>query len=191
VAQQYYQAVVSGVSSTGWPALNTEGGTDPLGSGAPDVVMSGSAGYTTTTFAFIQALTNLYDSNSPQRINWVWWPAGSWTNTPGAGTYGAMQCNSNPIGWGCLLTFLPLGPPAPDFTISATSPSAVNTGQSASSTITIAGQNGFTGTVTLTATVPSGLSCGTITPSSVTGSGTATISCSQNTSGPHSLTISD
>src|SRR5438445_913618 len=151
VAQQYYQAVVSGVSSTGWPALNTEGGTDPLGSGAPDVVLSGSAGYTTTTFAFIQALTNLYDSNSPQRINWVWWPAGSWTNTPGAGTYGAMQCNSNPIGWGCLLTFIPLAQPGPDFTISATSPSAVNTGQSASSTITIASVNGFTGTVLLTA----------------------------------------
>ncbi|OLB70939.1 hypothetical protein AUI06_05305 [archaeon 13_2_20CM_2_52_21] len=100
-----------------------------------------------------------------------------------------MQCNGT-IGWGCLLTFLPLGPPSPDFTISATSPSAVNTGQSASSTITIAGQNGFTGTVTLTDTVPSGLSCGTITPSSVTGSGTATISCSSNTSGPYSLTVS-
>src|SRR5206468_2619513 len=60
VAQQYYQAVVSGVSNTGWPALNTEGGTDPLCSScAPDTILDGSAGYTTTTFAFIQALTNL------------------------------------------------------------------------------------------------------------------------------------
>src|SRR5256884_2723692 len=192
LANQYYQAVVAGVSNTGWPALNTEGGTDTLSCDpnmcGPDVVLDGSAGYTIVTFHFIQTLVNLYDSNSPQRINWVWWPAGSWTNTPGTGAYGAMQCNGT-IGWGCLLTFLPLGPPSPDFTISATSPSAVNTGQSASSTITIAGQNGFTGTVTLTDTVPSGLSCGTITPSRVTGSGTRTISCSSNTSGPYSLTV--
>src|SRR6266566_127773 len=169
VAQQYYQAVVSGVSSTGWPALNTEGGTDPLCSScAPDTILDGSAGYTTTKFAFIQALTNLYDSNTPQRINWVWWPAGSWTNTPGAGTYGAMQCNSNPIGWGCLLTFVPLSPPAPDFTISATSPSAVNAGQSTTSTITIAPLNGFTGTVSLSDSAPSGLTCGTISTTTLT-----------------------
>src|SRR6266566_4889552 len=190
VAQQYYQAVVSGVSSTRWPALNTEGGTDPLCSScAPDTILDGSAGYTTTKFAFIQALTNLYDSNTPQRINWVWWPAGSWTNTPGAGTYGAMQCNSNPIGWGCLLTFVPLSPPAPDFTISATSPSAVNAGQSASSTITIAPLNGFTGTVSLSDSAPSGLTCGTISPTSLPGSGTATVSCSANAGGTYALTV--
>src|SRR5438445_309920 len=190
VAQQYYQAVVSGVSNTGWPALNTEGGTDPLCSScAPDTILDGSAGYTTTTFAFIQALTNLYDSNTPQRINWVWWPAGSWTNTPGAGTYGATQCNSNPIGWGCLLTFIPLAQPGPDFTISATSPSAVNTGQSASSTITIASLNGFSGTVSLTDTIPSGLNCGTISPTTLSGSGTATVSCNASAGGTYTLTI--
>jgi len=106
VAQQYYQAVLSGVSNTGWPSLNTEGGTDPLcTSCAPDTVLSGSAGYTLVTFHFIQKLVNLYDS-SPQRINWIWWPAGSWTNTPNSGTYGAMQCNSSPKGWGCLLQFV-------------------------------------------------------------------------------------
>src|SRR5881396_1576122 len=134
LANQYYQAVVAGVSNTGLPALNTEGGTDTLSCDpnmcGADVVLDGSAGYTVVTFHFIQTLVNLYDSNSPQRINWVWWPAGSWTNTPGTGSYGALQCNSNPIGWGCLLTFIPPGPPATDFTISATSPTTVNTGQS-------------------------------------------------------------
>src|SRR6266487_1734977 len=190
VAQQYYQAVVSGVSNTGWPALNTEGGTDPLCSScAPVTILDGSAGYTTRTFAFIQALTNLYDSNTPQRINWVWWRAGSWTNTPGAGTYGATQCNSNPIGWGCLLTFIPLAQPGPDFTISATSPSAVNTGQSASSTITIASLNGFSGTVSLTDTIPSGPNCGTISPTTLSGSGTATVSCNASAGGTYTLTI--
>jgi len=193
LANQYYQAVVAGVSNTGWPALNTEGGTDTLSCDpnmcGPDIILNGSAGYTLVTFHFIQTLVNLYDRNSPERINWMWWPAGSWTNTPGSGQYGALQCNSNPIGWGCLLTFIPPSTPATDFTISATSPSTVNTGQSTSSTITITGQGGFASTVTLTDVVPSSLSCGAITPSSLTGSGTSTISCNSNIDGTYSLTV--
>jgi PKD repeat protein len=190
MAQQYYQAVVSGVSTTGWPALNTEGGADPLcTSCAPDQILTGSAGYTTVTFHFIQALTNLYDSNSPQRINWIWWPAGSWTNTPGAGVYGAMQCASAPIGWGCLLKFLSLGPPPPDFTITASSPSAVNAGQSTSSTITTGALNGFTGTIILTYSLPSGLTCGSISPGSVATLGTASVSCSSTVAGTYTLAV--
>src|SRR2546425_580950 len=193
LANQYYQAVVAGVSNTGWPALNTEGGTDTLSCDpnmcGPDIVLNGSAGYTLVTFHFIQTLVNLYDRNSPERINWMWWPAGSWTNTPGSGQYGALQCNSNPIGWGCLLTFLPPSTPATDFTMSATSPSTVNTGQSTSSTITVTGQSGFASVVTLTDVVPSSLSCGAITPSSLTGSGTSTISCNSNIAGTYSLTV--
>src|SRR3989441_3059425 len=193
VANHYYQAVVAGVSNTGWPALNTEGGTDTLSCDpnmcGPDIVLNGSAGYTLVTFHFIQSLVSLYDSNSPQRINWVWWPAGSWTNTPGTGAYGALQCNSNPIGWGCLLRFIPPSTPATDFTMSATSPSTVNTGQSTSSTITVTGQSGFASVVTLTDVVPSSLSCGAITPNSLTGSGTATVSCSSSTASAYTLTI--
>src|SRR5207247_1583001 len=70
--QGYYQTVVAGMASTGWPALNTEGGTDPISCDpnicAPDVVLNGSAGYTVVTFHFIQTLVNLYDSHAPQRI---------------------------------------------------------------------------------------------------------------------------
>ena len=110
VAQGYYQTVVAGVASTGWPALNTEGGTDPLcypcTTNPPDMILPGSAGYTTTSLHFIQTLVNLYD-NSPQRINWVWWPAGDWTNTTSS-IYGAMDCASNPEGWGCLLKTVPV-----------------------------------------------------------------------------------
>jgi hypothetical protein len=190
MAQQYYQAVLAGMATSGWPALNTEGGADPLcTSCAPDKILTGSAGYTTTTFHFIQALTNLYDSNTPQRINWIWWPAGSWTDTPNAGIYGAMQCASSPPGWGCLLKFLSLGPPGPDFTMTATIPAAVNTGQSASSTITTATQNGFTGTITLAEIPGSGLTCSSISPISITGSGTATVSCSSSVAGLHLLEI--
>src|SRR5436309_3704120 len=110
VAQGYYQTVMAGVASTGWPALNTEGGTDPLcypcTTSPPDMILPGSAGYTTTSLHFIQTLVNLYDTNSPQRINWVWWPAGDWTNTTSS-IYGAMDCASNPEGWGCLLKTVP------------------------------------------------------------------------------------
>jgi hypothetical protein len=190
MAQQYYQAVLAGMTASGWPALNTEGGADPLcTSCAPDKILTGSAGYTTTTFHFIQALTNLYDGNTPQRINWIWWPAGSWTDTPNAGIYGAMQCASNPPGWGCLLKFLSLGPPAPDFGLTSTSPAGVNAGQSASSTITTVAQNGFTGTITITDNPPPGLTCSSIGPSTITSSGSATVSCSSNVAGTYLLTI--
>src|SRR5207244_13505455 len=118
----------------------------------------------------------------------VWWTAGSWTDTTGS-VYGAMNCASNPEGWGCLLQFVKLSQPGPDFTISASSQSSLNTGQSASSTITIAGQNGFAGTVTITDTVPSGLSCTGITPVSVTGSGTATISSRPTAASTYPVTL--
>jgi len=119
LAQQVYNAVVSGSQRTGWPVLNTEGGADPqevncsggvsLPSSkcAPDQVQVGSAGYSNTTFHFIQALTSLYDSNTPQRINWLWWPMGSWTDTPLAEPqYGALSND----GWGSLLQY-PQVPP--------------------------------------------------------------------------------
>ena len=135
-AQQDYQAVLKGEQTTGWYALDTEGGPDPLvstcnGPGGttsgcpPDDILPGAAGYTTVSLAFIQTLTQLYDSNNP-RINWVWWPAGTWPDTPCAGTYGALQpayCPggtgySGGVGWGSLLQFVP---------VSGTPPSAIST----------------------------------------------------------------
>lgn len=123
VAHQFYQAVLSGTANTGWPALNTEGGTDPLcfpcSNPPSDTVLGGSAGYTKTTFHFIQTLTKLYDQNTPQRTNWVWWPAGSWTDTT-TSIYGALDCSSSPEGWGCLLQTVPVSsggsPTPPDLT---------------------------------------------------------------------------
>jgi phosphatidylinositol-3-phosphatase len=157
LADQYYNAVVKGVANTGWPALNTEGGTDTLACDpnmcGPDIVLDGSAGYTVVTFHFIQTLVNLYDSNSPQRINWVWWPAGSWTNTPNSSPYGAMTCNSNPIGWGCLLQIAPVTTNS-SFAIT-TSTKTVSIMQTFSQNVTIelASVSGFSGTVDLSATV--------------------------------------
>ena len=64
-------------------------------------MLSRDAGYSLTSLHFIQKLTSLYDSNQPGRVNWVWWPMGSWTNTPGAGLLGSLA----PDGWGSLLQF--------------------------------------------------------------------------------------
>ena len=104
VAQNFYQAVENGMQRTGWPVLNTEGGTDPLCRAcAPDTILDDSAGYTGVTFHFIQTLTSLYDQHAPQRINWIWWPMASWTDTPDSRPYGALQCGSSPEAWGCVL----------------------------------------------------------------------------------------
>ncbi len=78
---------------------------------------------------------------------------------------------------------------ASDFAVSASSPPGVSTGQSASSTITIAGLNGFTGTVTLSENVPSGLTCAAISPGTVVSSGIATVTCSAGNAGTYTLTI--
>jgi roadblock/LC7 domain-containing protein len=76
-----------------------------------------------------------------------------------------------------------------DFRIAAPSPAAIDTGQSATTTATINPLNGFEGVVTLTDTVPSGLTCGAITPGTVTGSGIPTVSCSATVAGTYSLTV--
>jgi len=76
-----------------------------------------------------------------------------------------------------------------DFSTSASSPAPVNAGTSAISTITITSTNHFNGIVSLTDNVPSGLSCGTISPTSITGSGTATVSCNSTVSGNYTLTV--
>ncbi len=77
-----------------------------------------------------------------------------------------------------------------DFTIAASSPATAATGQSASSTVTVTGVNGFAGSVALSDTpLPAGLSCGAFSPASITGSGTATLSCSSTAAGTYAVTI--
>ena len=136
-AKKDYQAVLKGEATTGWYALDTEGGPDPQSqtcngpsgttSGCPpDDVLPGAAGYANVSLAFIQTLTQLFDSNSP-RINWVWWPAGTWPDTPCAGTYGALQpayCPggtrySGGVGWGNLLNYVPVNGTSPRFPLTA------------------------------------------------------------------------
>ena len=135
-AKKDYQAVLKGEQITGWYALDTEGGPDPqistcngpngTTSGCPpDDILPGSAGYTNVSMTFIQTLTQLFDSHNP-RIDWVWWPAGTWIDTPCAGTYGALQpayCPggtrySGGVGWANLLNYVPVNGTSPRFPLS-------------------------------------------------------------------------
>ncbi len=79
--------------------------------------------------------------------------------------------------------------PQPNFTIWATSPSPINAGQIANSTVVVTSVNGFTGTVSLNDTVPAGLTCDAISPSSITGSGTATVTCNAEIAANYTLTL--
>jgi hypothetical protein len=76
----------------------------------------------------------------------------------------------------------------PGFTITATTPASVDSGKTATSTIAISPINGFTGTVSLSDAIPSGLTCSAITPSRVVGSGTASLSC--RSANPATYTVS-
>ncbi len=81
---------------------------------------------------------------------------------------------------------------APDFTIAPASPVTVNTvtGVMGTQQITVAATGGFTGVVTLVATNPSsGLSCQPLSPATVTGSGTSTLSCSASAVGDYTVKV--
>ncbi len=104
--------------------------------------------------------------------------------TPSANTSVSVQAssgaNSLPASFSLTIT---------DFSIQA-SPTSVTTlaGVTSSSTITINPINGFTGTVNLASTTSqSGLTC-TLSPTSITGSGTSTLSCS-GLAGQYTVTI--
>src|SRR5207253_810136 len=74
-----------------------------------------------------------------------------------------------------------------DFIITASSPGVVDVGSSTTSTITVTLIHGFTGTITLTGTLPSGLSCGPITSTNISNNSTTVISCSSATASTYVL----
>ncbi len=77
----------------------------------------------------------------------------------------------------------------PDVSLAARTTSlSFNSGASATDMITIAPQNGFTGTVTLAVTSPTGVSC-SLDPTSVPSSGTSTLTCNSSRAGDYPVTI--
>jgi ethanolamine utilization microcompartment shell protein EutS len=78
-----------------------------------------------------------------------------------------------------------------DFAITARPTSViVKAGTPGSSTVTIASLNRFTGAVALNSSIPSGLTCGALSPGSISGgSGSATVSCGANAVGNYTLIV--
>lgn len=82
-----------------------------------------------------------------------------------------------------------IAPPLGDFGITATTPGSVAPSEFATSTITVTAENGFSGTVGLSITPSSGLACSAITPSSITTSGAATVSCNAAAAGTYTAIV--
>lgn len=76
-----------------------------------------------------------------------------------------------------------------DFTIASTSPSKTGTNQQSVSTITLTGQNGFSGTTDLTVQQPTGLTCNSLSSTTVTGTGSTTVSCTSSAAGSYTLNV--
>jgi hypothetical protein len=107
------------------------------------------------------------------------------------GTSYTIQLEFSNAASACVLP--PTGPPGPDFTIAATPASqTVTAGSGTSYTATVTPSNGFTGVVNFSVSgLPSGAS-GTFNPTSVTGSGSSTLSVTTSTTTPngtYTLTI--
>src|SRR3989441_3751383 len=163
-------------------------------------VKAGSSGPSTLTVSSVNGFTgtvNLSTTVSPPGPTAVL-SAMSITLTSGGTATSTLTVNSTTSGTytvtikgtsGTLTNSATVVVAATDFIISATSPSASPSGGSAIPTITVSAVNGFAGTVTMADTVPANLGCAPITPSSITNSGTATVSCSSTTAGTYTLTI--
>ena len=80
-------------------------------------------------------------------------------------------------------------PNSPGFAVTSSSPASVTSSTSTTSTITVTAIKGFSETVTLTDTVPSGLTCNPISPGTLPGYGTASLSCSSTIPGTYNVTI--
>lgn len=159
-AQGFYN-MISTWKASGHAVLNTESGADEFtnlggcgysGAGQPasSIVLCGSAGYSTFTLAFIQQLYTLYQANS---IGSLYWTAGDWTGTPGAGAIGGLQSVAAPAtnggnaqGFGCVMvgtTLCPATVVVPPFSVAFNfMPSTPTVGQTV--TFTATGNGGTT-----------------------------------------------
>jgi len=154
--------------------------TSGTSSGTLVVTVTGQNGFTGTVNLTETASppTGLTISCTPTTI-----PTGTGTSkcsltssTPGSynvtvtGTSGTLNHST--------LTMVTVPMPKGDFVITASNPATARVGQPTNSTIAIASVNGFSGQVSLTDNVPTGLACTSITPTMITGSGSASLSCS-------------
>ena len=96
-AREDYLNMVNGTINTGWPVLNTEGGTT-CECPAHIMQVQGTAGYSNVSLHYIQQLMSL-ELNGPlaNKFSSIYWLSAPWIDdTPGSGVYGALS----PGGWG-------------------------------------------------------------------------------------------
>ncbi len=100
-ARQDYLNMVNGTINTGWPILNTEGGTSCQ---CPSSIMqvAGTAGYSAVSLRYMQQLVNFeFNGTLANKFSSIYWLAASWVDdTPGAHVYGALSSGE----WGMLVT---------------------------------------------------------------------------------------
>ena len=97
-ARQDYLTMLNETARQGWPILNTEGGTTC--SRVCPYVVSGPAGYSSVSLRYVQDIID-YGDKGGLRFGRLLWIAASWTSTPNAGVYGAL----NPGQWGTLVGY--------------------------------------------------------------------------------------
>jgi len=100
-AREDYLNMVNGTINTGWPVLNTEGGTTCE---CPTRLMQvhGTAGYSNVSLHYIQQLMSL-EFNGPlaNKFSSIYWLSAPWIDdTPGAGVYGALSTGE----WGSVVS---------------------------------------------------------------------------------------
>jgi len=112
------------------------------------------------------------------------------SSTPGSytvtitGTYGSQSQTAI-----VHVTVAALATGTPDVTLKPSAASlSFNSGTSGTTTIIVAPQNVFTGTITLAVATPTGVSC-VLSPTSISSSGTSTLTCNGSTAGDYTVTI--
>lgn len=200
---------------TGWGAINFDAFVTTQVSTTPDFTVSttpssvtvlpgGTAAYTSTVTALngFSGITTLSVSGLPSGATATFSP----TSITGSGTsaLSVVTTSSTPVGSytltitgtsGSLVhtSTVTLIVGTPDFTISASPTTrSITRGSSTTYTVTITGTNGFSGAVALSATGVTSPTTATFSPTSVTGSGTSTLTIkttNRSTRGTFTVTI--
>jgi hypothetical protein len=175
------QTVTAGANTTYTATV-----TPVTGSGFNGTVTFSASGLPTGATASFSPASVAVSGNSTMTVTTTTaTPAGTYTLTI-TGTAGSLVHSTT-------VTLIVNPAPVPDFTISATPASrTITRGTSGTYTVTITAVNGFTGTVTLSVTGLPARVTATFAPTTVTGSGTSTMTVTVNrraTVGTSTLTI--
>lgn len=168
----------------------------------PITINSGSTGTTTITLTSLNGFTDTVALSTTTPKGWTATPNPSSLTTGTSTLTIAVPSNTSTGTYSVTVTgtsvtlshstTVTVQVTTPDFSISASPTSlTIRSGSSGTSTITIKALNNFTGTVSLSATAPNGLTT-SLNPASITTSGTSTLTilvASKTRSGTYTITV--